>query len=122
MENPANLVLASCNNEGESLMFTKRFLIAPMLAGSIAATGAITSAAYAQGQPIVGISTVVTYSIDATQFVGLDFDDPALDMKRIAEGFGARTERIEDLQSVGDILGRALAHSGPSFLIIGREP
>ena len=66
MENPANLVLASCNNEGESLMFTKRFLIAPMLAGSIAATGAITSAAYAQGQPIVGISTVVTYSIDAT--------------------------------------------------------
>ena len=66
MENPANLVLASCNNEGESLMFTKRFLIAPMLPGSIAATGAITSAAYAQGQPIVGISTVVTYSIDAT--------------------------------------------------------
>ena len=47
-------------------MFTKRFLIAPMLAGSIAATGGITSAAYAQGQPIVGISTVVTYSIDAT--------------------------------------------------------
>jgi len=47
-------------------MFTKRFLIAAMLAGSIAATGAITSAAYAQGQPIVGISTVVTYSIDAT--------------------------------------------------------
>ena len=66
MENPANLVLASCNNEGESLMLTKRFLMAAMLAGSIAATGAITSAAYAQGQPIVGISTVVTYSIDAT--------------------------------------------------------
>ena len=47
-------------------MFTKRFLMGAMLAGSIAATGAITSAAYAQGQPIVGISTVVTYSIDAT--------------------------------------------------------
>ena len=66
MENPANLMLASCNNEGESLMFTKRFLMVAMLAGSIAATGAITGAAYAQGQPIVGISTVVTYSIDAT--------------------------------------------------------
>lgn len=66
MENPANLVLASCNNEGESLMFTMRFLMAAMLAGSIAATGAIAGAAYAQGQPIVGISTVVTYSIDAT--------------------------------------------------------
>ena len=66
MENPANLMLALRNNEGESLMFTKRFLLAAMVAGSIAATGVITSAAYAQGQPIVGISTVVTYSIDAT--------------------------------------------------------
>jgi len=66
MENPANLMLASCNHEGERLMLTKRFLIAAMLAGSIATTGVATSAAYAQGQPIVGISTVVTYSIDAT--------------------------------------------------------
>ncbi|MFO1061020.1 MAG: thiamine pyrophosphate-binding protein [Dongiaceae bacterium] len=65
---------------------------------------------------------VMGTTMEATQFVGLDFDNPALDMKRIAEGFGARTERIEDLQSVGDILGRALAHPGPSFLIIGREP
>jgi len=47
-------------------MLTKRFLIAAMLAGSIAISGAATSAAYAQGQPIVGISTTVTYSIDAT--------------------------------------------------------
>ena len=43
-------------------MFTKRFLIAAVLAGSIATTGA----AFAQSQPIVGISTVTTYSIDAT--------------------------------------------------------
>lgn len=47
-------------------MFTKRFLVAAALAGSIAATGAATGAAFAQGQPIVGISTVTTYSIDAT--------------------------------------------------------
>ncbi|MFN4017064.1 MAG: hypothetical protein ACK4JB_17130 [Reyranella sp.] len=47
-------------------MFTKRFMLAAMLAGSIAATGTIAGTAYAQGQPIVGISTVVTYSIDAT--------------------------------------------------------
>ncbi len=66
MENPPNLMLALRNNEGESLMFTKRLMVAAMLAGSIAATGAITGAAYAQGQPIVGISTVITYSIDAT--------------------------------------------------------
>lgn len=66
MENPANLMLASRNHEGEGFMLTKRVLIAAMLAGSIAVTGAATSAANAQGQPIVGISTVVTYSIDAT--------------------------------------------------------
>lgn len=66
MENPANLMLASYNQEGESLMLAKRFLTAAMLAGSIAATGATSGAAFAQGQPIVGISTMVTYSIDAT--------------------------------------------------------
>lgn len=66
MENPAILMLASHNHEGEGLMLAKRFLIAAMLAGSIATTGAATSVAYAQGQPIVGISTVVTYSVDAT--------------------------------------------------------
>ena len=43
-------------------MFTKRFLIAAVLAGTIATTGA----AFAQSQPIVGISTVTTYSVDAT--------------------------------------------------------
>lgn len=43
-------------------MFTKRFLIAAVLAGSLATTGA----AFAQSQPIVGISTVTTYSVDAT--------------------------------------------------------
>ena len=43
-------------------MFTKRFLIAAVLAGSIATTGA----AFAQSQPIVGISTVTTNSVDAT--------------------------------------------------------
>jgi hypothetical protein len=43
-------------------MFTKRFLTAAVLAGSIATTGA----SFAQNQPIVGISTVTTYSADAT--------------------------------------------------------
>ena len=43
-------------------MFTKRILIAAVLAGSIATSGA----AFAQSQPIVGISTVTTNSVDAT--------------------------------------------------------
>lgn len=61
-------------------------------------------------------------TIDTTQFVGMDFDNPNLDMQRIAEGFGARTEKIENLQTIGEVLDRALAHPGPSFLIIDREP
>jgi benzoylformate decarboxylase len=61
-------------------------------------------------------------TLDATRFVGMDFDNPSLDMQRIAEGFGARTEKIDSLDRIGEVLGRALAHPGPSFLIIDREP
>ena len=61
-------------------------------------------------------------TIETTRFVGMDFDNPGLDMQRIAEGFGARTEKIANLQTIGEVLGRALAHPGPSFLIIDREP
>jgi len=61
-------------------------------------------------------------TLDATRFVGMDFDNPSLDMQRIAEGFGARTEKIDSLDRIGEVLGRALAHPGPNFLIIDREP
>jgi benzoylformate decarboxylase len=61
-------------------------------------------------------------TIESTRFVGLDFDNPNLNMQGIAEGFGARTEKIENLQTIGEVLERALAHPGPSFLIIDREP
>jgi benzoylformate decarboxylase len=60
-------------------------------------------------------------TIQTTKFVGMDFDNPALNMQGIAEGFGARVETIKTLQSIGDILQRAHAHQGPSFLIIDRE-
>lgn len=43
-------------------MITRKFLTAAVLAGTLAAAGP----AFAQGQPIVGISTTTTYSIDAT--------------------------------------------------------
>ncbi len=61
-------------------------------------------------------------TIATTHFVGLDFDNPDLNLQGIAEGFGARTEKIEKLETIGEVLGRALAHAGPSFLIIDREP
>lgn len=65
---------------------------------------------------------VMGTTIETTHFVGMDFSDPDVDMQKIAEGFGARVEKIEDIQTVGDVLARALAHAGPSFLIIDREP
>jgi benzoylformate decarboxylase len=61
-------------------------------------------------------------TMDTARFVGLDFDDPSLDMQHIAEGFGARTERIDFAVRIDEVLGRALGHDGPSFLIIDREP
>ena len=64
---------------------------------------------------------VMGTKIDTTRFVGMEFNNPKLHIRHIAEGFGARTEKIDNLDTVGDVLGRALAHRGPSFLIIDRE-
>ena len=61
-------------------------------------------------------------TMENTRFVGMDFTDPNVDVQRIAEGFGARTEKIEGLEGICDIVARALACAGPSFLIINREP
>jgi benzoylformate decarboxylase len=60
-------------------------------------------------------------TIETTRFVGLDFADPNLDMQAIASGLGARTEKISGYDSPGEVLGRALAYAGPSFLIMDRE-
>lgn len=60
--------------------------------------------------------------IETTRFVGMDFTDPDVDVQGIAAGLGARTEKIGSLGAVGDVLARALGHSGPSFLLIDREP
>jgi benzoylformate decarboxylase len=61
-------------------------------------------------------------TIETTRFVGMDFDNPNLDMQGIAAGFGARTEKIDKAGKIEEILARAQAHRGPSFLIIDREP
>ena len=61
-------------------------------------------------------------TIATTHFVGMDFSNPNIDLRRIAEGFGARTETIDDLDAIGGVIERALSHPGPSFLIIDREP
>jgi benzoylformate decarboxylase len=47
---------------------------------------------------------------------------PKLDMQGIGSGFGARIDRIDKISAIDGVLGRALAHRGPSFLIVDREP
>jgi benzoylformate decarboxylase len=61
-------------------------------------------------------------TIETTRFVGMDFDNPNLDMQGIAAGFGARIGKIDKAVATGEVLARAQAHRGPSFLIIDREP
>ncbi|MFO1477197.1 MAG: thiamine pyrophosphate-binding protein [Verrucomicrobiota bacterium] len=60
--------------------------------------------------------------MEQTQFVGLDFDDPKVDVEKIASGLGARVETITAVDRIADVLASALNHAGPSFLIIHREP
>lgn len=52
----------------------------------------------------------------------MDFDNPNLDMQGIAAGFGARMEKIDKAGTIEEVLARAQAHRGPSFVIIDREP
>jgi thiamine pyrophosphate-dependent acetolactate synthase large subunit-like protein len=61
-------------------------------------------------------------TIETTHFVGMDFNDPDVDVQKIAAGLGARTQKIDSLGAIGDALTQALAYSGPSFLVIDREP
>lgn len=60
-------------------------------------------------------------TIETTHFVGLDFDNPDVDLQKIAEGFGARVETVTSPDTVEAMLKQAFAHSGPTFFIIKRE-
>ena len=61
-------------------------------------------------------------TIETTRFVGMDFDNPNLDMPGIAAGFGAHAEKIDKLSQIADVLDSALTHRGPTFVIVDREP
>jgi benzoylformate decarboxylase len=60
-------------------------------------------------------------SFEQAHFIGLDFDDPALDLESIARGYGARTNWLRDADSVEQEIQAALQHQGPTFLLIERE-
>ena len=61
-------------------------------------------------------------TMEQTKFVGLDFDDPEVDVQKIAEGLGARTGKITRSDMIVDTLNKAFDYRGPSFIIIQREP
>lgn len=89
-------------------MITKRFLIAAALAGSLAAATTGTAFAQSPSQPIVGISTVTTYSVDAT-ITAIDptqrtvtFTGPAGRSltHKVSDGVKMDTSRVGDVVSI----------------------
>ena len=52
----------------------------------------------------------------------MDFDDPDMDIQKIAEGLGARTQKLVSYEAISEALTQALAHPGPSFIVIERKP
>jgi benzoylformate decarboxylase len=61
-------------------------------------------------------------TFDTTRFVGLDFDDPALDLDAIMRGFGAATEHPASTDDVATALATAHGRTGPTVLFIDRRP
>jgi benzoylformate decarboxylase len=59
---------------------------------------------------------------DTTRFVGLDFDDPALDLDAIMRGFGATTERLTAPADAPEVVANALARRGPTVVFVERRP
>lgn len=56
--------------------------------------------------------------IERTHFIGLDFNDPVVDLEKIASGFGAQTLKITALNQAKNIILQALKYQGPSFIMI----
>lgn len=103
-------------------MITKRFLIAAAFAGSLAAATAGTAFAQSPSQPIVGISTVTTYSVDAT-ITAIDpakrtitFTGPAGRSltHNVVAGVKMDTTKIGDVVSIGFEDRLTFVLSGPN--------
>lgn len=56
-----------------------------------------------------------------TRFIGLDFDDPTLDLDAIVRGFGATTATPADADEVADVMQRAKDREGPTVVFVNRE-
>ena len=51
-------------------------------------------------------------SLDTTKFVGLDFNQPPVDVATIAKGLGAKTLHIDGLADLDAVMDEALAYQG----------
>lgn len=60
--------------------------------------------------------------IATTRFVGLDFDDPPLDLEAIVSGFGAATAHVTEDGDIAAIVDHARHHAGPTVLFVDRLP
>lgn len=56
-----------------------------------------------------------------TKFVGLDFNDPSLDLDSIMRGFGAVTVSPSDPAEVATVMAEAKDRQGPTVVFINRE-
>lgn len=56
-----------------------------------------------------------------TNFIGLDFNNPNLDLAAIAAGFGAHIDRCNEVDNVKGVLDGALAHQGPTMSFVERR-
>ena len=61
-------------------------------------------------------------TFDGTHFVGLDFDDPALDLDAIMGGFGAVTEHPTTEAEVAAAMATARGRTGPTVVFLDRRP
>lgn len=57
----------------------------------------------------------------STRFVGLDFDEPALDLDAIMSGFGAVTACPSDADEVASVMAAARDRQGPTVVFVNRE-
>ena len=56
-----------------------------------------------------------------TNFIGLDFNNPNLDLAAIASGFGARIDRCNEVDNVKTVLDNALSYQGPTMIFVERH-
>ncbi len=60
-------------------------------------------------------------AFDQANFIGLDFNNPEVNIASIASGFGARIDECNHSKDVSDCLKNDFAHQGPTFILINRR-